>query len=688
MKKKVLLITLSIAIILVGLLGYTYALWTANKIQTSNNILKSGCFKLEITDEQNNINLQNTIPLTNEEGMKLTPYTFKVSNTCTTAASYEVNLESLVSSTLDSSFVRLSLNANDSKLLTEYELNSSTIISDAKEGRMLDSGVLKAGKSKQYSLRVWLDGNTTATSTVIGKTLSSKITLTGSLNPNYITVNLDPMGGELATTTIDILHGDKYYNLPVPTKEGYYFNYWYLENEDNKITTSTTVEREAGHTLKASWIREDEAVILEENFFLEVDTDVKLAVTAIRPYTGEFTQNILDNASVISTSKSPKKAYGWVSGTTLYYKGETPYIYMTKDSFGDYYDSAYTKAFKNAEVIDLSGINTSLMTSMIALFYNCESLRELNISNFNTSNVQYMGYMFYKCKSLSSLDLSHFNTSKTTATYSMFQACTSLTDLDIHNFDTSNIINYSYMFYACLGLTSLDVSFFDTSSAQRMDWMFANCPGLTELDLLNFDISNATNIEQMFSDSTNLRELNLTSFDTSNVKKMGGLFARCKNLERVNLSSFNTENVTSLVGLFTNCEKLKSVDLSNFVTTKVTSLSSMFTNCVSLKYIDLSNFDTTKVTNTSEMFRGCTGLTEIDLSNFNTPNLKYMYQMFEDCTNLTNLKMDNFNTASVTRMESILTNTNVTNLTLNCTTASSLKDYIDNNYLNITVSCI
>jgi len=655
MKRKIELILLAITIIITGSVGITYALWTYNTSQVTNNILKSGCFKLEITDEQNNINLQNTIPLTNKEGMELTPYTFKVSNTCTTTASYEVNLESLVSSTLDSSFVRLSLNSKESKLLTEYELNSSTIISDAKEGRMLDSGVLKAGKSKSYSLRIWLDGNTTATSTVLDKTFNSKITVTGTLNPNYITVNLDPMGGKIAYTSVDEVIGTKYTGLPIPIKEGYYFDNWYLENTDNSITTNTIVTNAVSHTLKAKWLEASEIVLLKENAF-ESLTDYKTATTEIKPYTGELTDTIKNSASIISDETSLNKAYAWLDGTILYYAGDNNNIYMQNDVFG-----GYQTAFSNVTFIDLSPINTTLVTSLESFFEDCRALEILNLSNFNTYNVKTMKMAFWCCTSLSKLDLS--------------------------NFETSNVENMWGLFRGCKNLNSIDLSSFNTSKVNNMNGILAGCDNLKDIDLSSFDTNNVLNMGSMFANNAKLENINISNLDTSNATDMSNMFGGCKSLTSLDLSNFDTSNVKSMLQMFTGCLALKSLNVSSFNTSKVTSMHDMFSNCISLEKIDVSNFDTSNVLYMFNMFSSCKSLTSLNVSNFNTSNVKYIDHMFDGCTSLTSLNLSSFNTNKATSYDNII-DENITEVILNCDNAATINDYISGNFPNTSISCI
>jgi len=64
----------------------------------------------------------------------------------------------------------------------------------------------------------------------------------------------------------------------------------------------------------------------------------------------------------------------------------------------------------------------NLLTNMSGMFYNCNSLKELNLSSFNTNQVTDMSYMFSVCSSLKELNLSSFNTNQVTNMYSMFDS--------------------------------------------------------------------------------------------------------------------------------------------------------------------------------------------------------------------------------------------------------------------------
>lgn len=128
--------------------------------------------------------------------------------------------------------------------------------------------------------------------------------------------------------------------------------------------------------------------------------------------------------------------------------------------------------------IDLSGLDTSKVTTMIGLFSGCESLSTLDLSGFDTSNVTDMSGMFSGCSSLTSLDLSSFNTSNVSNMNMMFEDCSSLIYLDLGNFDTSNVEGMVEMFMGCSKLASLDLSSFNTSNITNMRNMYLGCDSL------------------------------------------------------------------------------------------------------------------------------------------------------------------------------------------------------------------
>ena len=179
-------------------------------------------------------------------------------------------------------------------------------------------------------------------------------------------------------------------------------------------------------------------------------------------------------------------------------------------------------------------LNTSQVTDMHNMFYNCYHLQTTDFSGFDTRKVKDMSNMFYNCGSLKSLDISNFNTSEVT---------------DMRN-----------MFYHCIGLTSLDLSHFNTSKVSIMISMFQLC--------------------------SNLLSVNLSGWDTRNVGSMAKMFEKCKSLKTLDLSGFDTREKTCSMGdMFNTCKELTTIFVSDkfAVGTRDTGDGTMFLGCNKLK---------------------------------------------------------------------------------------------------------
>ncbi len=202
-KRNVIFLSVLVLItILIGI-GVSYSLWNISVSQDTTNMAETKCFDLSITNQENNISLENAYPISNDKGKSLTPYTFTVTNTCDITAEYSVNLEVLNNSTLSSKFIDVMLENNDIKeinLLSNFD-NTDKVNTSSIESRKLTTGILKSGKSKSYSLRLWIDYNTTLEDLNNEiKSFKSKIIIVGKpINFNYdgdMVFNFDYTGGE------------------------------------------------------------------------------------------------------------------------------------------------------------------------------------------------------------------------------------------------------------------------------------------------------------------------------------------------------------------------------------------------------------------------------------------------------------------------------------------------------------
>ena len=166
-------------------------------------------------------------------------------------------------------------------------------------------------------------------------------------------------------------------------------------------------------------------------------------------------------------------------------------------------------------------------------------------------------YLFANFTNLQTINLTNFDTSQVTSLFAMFYNCKMLKEADLSNFDTSNVTTMQWLFRACTSLESVNLSSFDTSNVKQMSYMFEHCHSLANIDVTNFNTSKVQGMGRMFSECHILTELNLESFDTSSVTDMTVMFTFCKKLKTIYVSDkFVTTSVTSSDMMFRYCTLL------------------------------------------------------------------------------------------------------------------------------------
>ena len=216
--KKIKVLIISILCILTITIGLSYGYYLLNKVQENNNIAGSKCFNLEFTNEKNAINLDNMYPISDEDGKKLTPYSFTITNTCDILAGYTVNMEMLEGTTLNSKYLDVMVNNEQIKLLTNYE-STSTVIAGSTESRILAKGTLAYNDFVDYTVRFWMDKDVEDTESM-NKLFKSKIVISAtpsSWNPKdagYDTLHDAILANEYQTTPADAISYIKNKNTP------------------------------------------------------------------------------------------------------------------------------------------------------------------------------------------------------------------------------------------------------------------------------------------------------------------------------------------------------------------------------------------------------------------------------------------------------------------------------------------
>ena len=168
------IIIIVIVLLLILGIGFSYAWWRYTVIQDKTNVGVSKCFSIELANQANEINLTNMYPITDEEGRKLTPYTFTLKNTCSVSAKYSLNMEMLEGTTLNSNYLAVLVNNKDIKLLSSYN-TATTVIDGSTESRTIDTGTLAPNGSKDYRISLWMDKSVTLSDDAQNKVFKSKV---------------------------------------------------------------------------------------------------------------------------------------------------------------------------------------------------------------------------------------------------------------------------------------------------------------------------------------------------------------------------------------------------------------------------------------------------------------------------------------------------------------------------------
>ena len=369
-KKKNSVLLIGLILILVLAIGFSYGYYLLNKVQENNNIVGSKCFNLEFTNEKNAINLDNMYPISDEDGRKLTPYSFTITNTCDMLAGYTVNMEMLEGTTLNSKYLDVMVNNEQIKLLTSYE-STNTVITGSTESRILAKGTLAHNDSADYTVRFWMDKDVEDIESM-NKLFKSKIVISAtpsSWNPKdagYDTLHDAILANEYQTTPEDALKkietkGTPDFSQTAPIVK-------YKPNLTNEESTSI-VSKASKSILNIDDITSD----LKENDTL---------VTLFKDY--DFNEDtgmyIMKNPIIVDPT-----TIDWTDKTNnYYYQFETLYYNPSNNKLESLvYEFKTNNIFKVTGAIKTSGKKEVLSNSYDTIDYNLK-LTKLSQSEIET----------------------------------------------------------------------------------------------------------------------------------------------------------------------------------------------------------------------------------------------------------------------------------------------------------------
>ncbi len=416
--------------------------------------------------------------------------------------------------------------------------------------------------------------------------ITEDITLYARWSKNSVTVSFNSNGGS-AVVDVNVVIGEKAMKPVDPTKEGYTFEGWYIEENlenvfdfDNQIITKSI-------TLYAKWLKNTATVSFNSNGGSVVtDLIVVIGEKVTKPteptkeghlfdgwYMEETLENVFDfDTQIISNN------------ITLYAKWVAYLVPETK---------AELIALIEADT-QLDLINTSKITDMQYLFLNKTDEFNGSIANWDVSNV--------------------------TTMHSMFSRATNFNQ-DISNWDVSNVTDISFMF---LGAESFnqDISGWNVSNVVTMRATFQVATSFNQ-DISSWDVSKVTNMQGMFRGATAFNQ-DLATWQMSSVTNMTTMFDGATNFNG-DISSWDVSNVTSMWMMFRNVAGFNQ-DIGGWNVSKVRSFSNMFEGVTSFNQ-NIGNWDVSGASNFSNMFDGATSFNQ-DLSAWNVNRGSFFEEMF------------------------------------------------------------
>lgn len=172
------------------------------------------------------------------------------------------------------------------------------------------------------------------------------------------------------------------------------------------------------------------------------------------------------------------------------------------------------KGCTSLQVFDTIGWDTSAVTTIAGLAYNCSALTKVDLGSKDMGELVYAGddeintqyptdeTVFSECTNLAHLDVSHWNAKKLVSLWGFLYKCTSLESFDASTWkNATKIWNLHGMFASCSALTEIDISGIDTSDSNvtpTISHMFDTCRNLTDLTIKNFDMSRVTDISSIW----------------------------------------------------------------------------------------------------------------------------------------------------------------------------------------------
>ena len=175
-------IYISLLVTVICIISVSYAFFVLYLRQTDNNSVTSlSCFTSTLTEENSAINLTNEFPIKDEDGLKKTPFTFKITNNCNNYVKAYITIDPLKEGTANyilSKYMKANVSTKgttDGASLIIGTQNTK-VLDNKHNGYIVKEVGLKSKESKEFDLRLWIDYDTTKEQAA-GMTYTSQVVI-------------------------------------------------------------------------------------------------------------------------------------------------------------------------------------------------------------------------------------------------------------------------------------------------------------------------------------------------------------------------------------------------------------------------------------------------------------------------------------------------------------------------------
>ena len=249
-------IYISLLVSVICIISVSYAFFVLYLRQTDNNAVTAlSCFTSTLTEENSAINLSNEFPIKDEDGIKKTPFTFKITNNCNNYVKAYITIDPLKEGTANyilSKYMKANVSTKGTTDGTSLIIGTQNtkVLDNKHNGYIVKEVWLNSKESKEFDLRLWIDYDITKEQAAGMTYLSQVVIVTEPGNEptfaetilanNEVKAPLTTPGKEVSTHTKDDVESQS--ESVDTTEQAYYITYgtgWEANGTKFNLTGAT-----------------------------------------------------------------------------------------------------------------------------------------------------------------------------------------------------------------------------------------------------------------------------------------------------------------------------------------------------------------------------------------------------------------------------------------------------------------